>query len=309
MVVRWRSCASGGPVSGFYKLFPALANEDATHVTVRAWRAVYPDVRIIYAGGVTLGNVGRLARKDPLGIFCGSALSDHADDPERLRHEAERWLEAIAGRGGAGEAKTARPAAAEVARRADGSEDARIDAASGHGVVTFGEIMLRLSPPPGKRFRQATGFDATYGGAEANVAVSLAQFGLPTRYVTALPNNDLGQTAVDSLRSLGVDTSSIVRRGDRIGIYFLEHGASQRPSRVIYDRAGSAVAGPTAGQDRLGERFRRSGLVPLDGDHAGPQRVGSGRNAGGRTRREATRAHRQRGSELPLEALVTGSRP
>lgn len=109
-------------------------------------------------------------------------------------------------------------------------------------IVTFGEIMLRLSPRGNKRFIHADGFDLTFGGGEANVAVSLACFGQNTSYVTKLPENELGQAAINELRKYGVDTTHIVRGGERIGIYFLEKGASQRPSKVIYDRKGSAIA-------------------------------------------------------------------
>jgi 2-dehydro-3-deoxygluconokinase len=109
-----------------------------------------------------------------------------------------------------------------------------------HGVVTFGEIMLRLSPPGSARFVQAEEFDAHYGGAEANVAVALAQFGMASTFVSKVPAHELGQAAVNHLRRYGVRTDHVVRGGDRLGIYFLEAGASQRPSRVIYDRAGSA---------------------------------------------------------------------
>ena len=109
-------------------------------------------------------------------------------------------------------------------------------------VVTFGEIMLRLAPEGYLRFIQADKFGATYGGGEANVAVSLAQFGVQAAFVTKLPDNPIGQAAVNSLRRFGVDTSDIVRGGKRIGIYFMEKGASQRPSKVVYDRAGSAIA-------------------------------------------------------------------
>mgnify|MGYP001198613424 CR=1 FL=1 len=109
-------------------------------------------------------------------------------------------------------------------------------------VVTFGEIMLRLAPPGYLRFVQADSFEATYGGGEANVAVSLANFGVDAAFVTKLPKHEIGQAAVNSLRRFGVDTSWIVRGGDRLGIYFIEKGASQRPSKVIYDRAGSSIA-------------------------------------------------------------------
>ena len=109
-------------------------------------------------------------------------------------------------------------------------------------IVTFGEIMLRLAPEGYYRFVQAETFGATFGGGEANVAVSLANFGMDAAFVTKLPKHDIGQAAVNSLRKFGVDTSKITRGGDRVGIYFLEKGASQRPSKVVYDRAGSAIA-------------------------------------------------------------------
>ena len=109
-------------------------------------------------------------------------------------------------------------------------------------VVTFGEIMLRLAPEGYYRFVQADKFGATYGGGEANVAVSLANYGFDAKFVTKLPKHEIGQAAVNSLRKFGVDTTDIARGGDRVGIYFLEKGASQRPSKVIYDRAGSSIA-------------------------------------------------------------------
>ena len=109
-------------------------------------------------------------------------------------------------------------------------------------VVTFGEIMLRLSPPGFLRFTQARSFDVIYGGGEANVAASLAQFGMPVDYVTRLPKNDIGEACLQYLRQYGIDTSKIVQGGDRLGIYFLENGAVQRGSKVIYDRANSSLA-------------------------------------------------------------------
>ena len=109
-------------------------------------------------------------------------------------------------------------------------------------IVTFGEIMLRLAPEGYYRFIQAESFGATYGGGEANVAVSLANYGMDVKFVTKLPKHDIGQAAVNSLRRFGVDTSCITRGGERVGIYFLEKGASQRASKVVYDRAGSAIA-------------------------------------------------------------------
>lgn len=109
-------------------------------------------------------------------------------------------------------------------------------------VVCFGEIMLRLAPEGYYRFVQAEKFGATFGGGEANVAVSLANYGLDATYVTKVPDNDIAQSCVNSLRKFGVDTSKIVRGGERLGIYYLEKGASQRPSKVIYDRAYSSIS-------------------------------------------------------------------
>lgn len=109
-------------------------------------------------------------------------------------------------------------------------------------VVTFGELMLRLAPEGYYRFVQADRLGATFGGGEANTAVSLANFGFDASFVTKLPGHEIGQAAINSLRRYGVDTKDIVRGGNRIGIYYLEKGASQRPSKVIYDRAGSAIA-------------------------------------------------------------------
>lgn len=109
-------------------------------------------------------------------------------------------------------------------------------------VVTLGEIMLRLSTPGYKRFIQSESFDVVYGGGEANVAVSLANYGLDAYFVTKLPDNPIGQSAVNHLRRYGVKTDYIARGGDRIGIYFLETGASMRPSKVVYDRTHSSIS-------------------------------------------------------------------
>ncbi len=109
-------------------------------------------------------------------------------------------------------------------------------------VVTFGEVMLRLAPENYLRFVQSEKYEATFGGAEANVAVSLANYGVDAAFVTKLPAHEIGQAAVNSLRKFGVDTTKIVRGGDRVGIYYCEKGASQRPSKVIYDRAYSSIA-------------------------------------------------------------------
>ena len=104
--------------------------------------------------------------------------------------------------------------------------------------------MLRLSTPGYLRFGQAGQYDATFGGGEANVAVSLANYGMDAKFVTRLPDNDIARACVKDLRSYGVDTSGIIYGGDRLGIYFLETGAVSRPSKVVYDRAGSSIATP-----------------------------------------------------------------
>jgi 2-dehydro-3-deoxygluconokinase len=115
-------------------------------------------------------------------------------------------------------------------------------------VVTFGEVMLRLKAPGAERLFQSPALEATFGGAEANVAVSLAQFGVPVSFVSAIPTNPVGDACIAELRGFGVDTSRVRRQGARLGIYFLENGANQRPSRVTYDRAGSAIAAAKPGE-------------------------------------------------------------
>ena len=109
-------------------------------------------------------------------------------------------------------------------------------------IVTFGEIMMRLNPEGYQRFVQAEKFEASYAGGEANVAVSLANYGLDAAFVTKLPANPLGEAARNAVRHYGVDTSGIVWGGPRLGLYFVEKGASQRPSKVVYDRVGSSIA-------------------------------------------------------------------
>ncbi|MEM1214442.1 MAG: sugar kinase [Bacteroidota bacterium] len=114
-------------------------------------------------------------------------------------------------------------------------------------IVTFGEIMLRLTPPGHKRFSQASHFDVIYGGGESNVAVSLANYGLPVEFVSRLPENDLGECALMEMRKRNVGTQHIARGGERLGIYFLEIGAVSRGSKVVYDRAHSAMSTIEAG--------------------------------------------------------------
>ncbi len=135
-------------------------------------------------------------------------------------------------------------------------------------VVTFGEVMLRLKAPGTERLFQSPSLEATFGGAEANVAVSLAQLGLRVSFVSALPQNHIGDAAVAAIRAFGVDTTHISRKGERVGTYFLESGANQRPSKVVYDRAGSSMATASSGDfdwDTIFEGvswFHLSGVTP-----------------------------------------------
>jgi len=134
--------------------------------------------------------------------------------------------------------------------------------------ITFGEIMLRLKPANHERFFQSPLLEATFGGGEANVAVGLARFGLNVAYVSVIPNNLIGDACIRELKKQGVDTSFIVRKGDRLGIYFLEAGANQRPSKVIYDRSHSAIAEASSGDidwDKLFDGvswFHITGITP-----------------------------------------------
>lgn len=140
--------------------------------------------------------------------------------------------------------------------------------------LTFGEIMLRLKSPGHERFFQSPMLEATFGGGEANVAVSLANYGQDAAFLSVLPTNDIGEECVKELRRHGVDTSRIVRKDGRMGIYFLETGANQRPSKVVYDRAGSAIAEAKPGDvdwdkamDGVGW-FHISGITPAISESA-----------------------------------------
>ena len=219
------------PYQWIYKLFPVVAGRvfhtDLSHVL----RAPYKDLTVVYAGGVTLENLRQIVKSDPEGIICGSALTKKLDNPEKLAKEIKEWKEII--HPPAGQPSTSHR---EIEKAVGASP----------GVVTFGELMLRLSSAPGVRLRNANSFDLHFGGAEANVAVSLAQFGMNSSFVTALPDNDIGENAIGTLKSLGVNTSAIIRIRNRMGIYFLEHGAGPRASKVIYDRAHSAFTEVTS---------------------------------------------------------------
>ena len=134
--------------------------------------------------------------------------------------------------------------------------------------ITFGEIMLRLKPPQFERFLQSPLLEATFGGGEANVAVGLARFDLDTSYVSVIPDNPIGEACIRELKKHGIDTSFVVRKGERLGVYFLEAGANQRPSVVVYDRSHSAIAEARVGDidwDRIFQNvrwFHISGITP-----------------------------------------------
>ena len=132
-------------------------------------------------------------------------------------------------------------------------------------VVTMGEIMLRLSTPGHQRVKQAQSFDIHYGGGEANVAIGLSQLGLNSSFVSKLPNNDLGISADEFLNRYGVETDHMVFGGDRMGIYFLEKGHSIRPSKIFYDRSGSAFAGSKAAEYDFAQIFADADWFHISG--------------------------------------------
>ena len=131
--------------------------------------------------------------------------------------------------------------------------------------LSVGELMLRLKSPGHERFFQSPALEATFGGGEANVAAALANFGLSSGFVSALPNNSIGDAAIRELRGFGIDTSFVKRTGERVGIYFLETGANQRPSRVVYDRAGSSIATANPADFEWGEILQGSTWLHITG--------------------------------------------
>ncbi len=215
------------PYQWIYKLFPAFSGKLSNIDLSYSWKGPYKNLRILYTGGITLDTLKEAVNKDPDGIFCASALTKQISDPEQMKKEIREWKEALE----PGSPKSER--APQIEQRID---------VPGLRAVTFGELMIRLSPASGVRLQNARNFDLNFGGAEANVAVSLARFGINASFVTALPPNDVGDHALRTLRMHGVDTRFILRSGNRIGIYYLEHGSGLRPSKVIYDRAHSAFS-------------------------------------------------------------------
>lgn len=247
---------NGYPYQWIYKLFPAYSGGRSHMDLARAWRGPFKDLNVIYTGGITEETLERAVREDPQGIFCASALTKNMGDPRAALEEVQRWREILKPR--------TSPAATKKAVDVEGGEEIR--------TVSFGEALIRLSPPPGVRLAQAKNLDLHIGGAEANVAVGLAQQGMRSCYVTALPENELGENALRTLRSCGVDTRFVIRKGKRIGTYYLELGAGPRPSKVIYDRSYSALtelAPEDVDWDSIldGARwFHWTGITPALGD-------------------------------------------
>ncbi len=222
------------PYQWVYKVFPAIAGQ-MNHLQVpRAWRSIYPDLLLMYTGGINEANLHDVIQADPGAVVCASVLGQVIDEPEQAEAVVERWASVV--HGTPRKQPDVRPALSPTG--ASGTTT----------VVAFGELLMRLSPPSGERLVQATRYDACFGGAEANVAVSLANWGFDTRFVSAVPAHELGEAAVRSLRSHAVDTRHVHRTGVRLGVYYLEPGASQRPAKVIYDRAGSSITQLRMGQ-------------------------------------------------------------
>ncbi|MDP8207077.1 MAG: KHG/KDPG aldolase/sugar kinase fusion protein [Candidatus Electryonea clarkiae] len=244
------------PYQWIYKLFPALTPSNSYYEVANALRGPFKDLNIIYTGGVNFQNIGNLVEFDPNGIYCASSLTKSINQPDVMKEELEKWKSEIDGSLGRDEKKSKNDRKHETEP----------------GVVTFGEIMLRLSPPAHSRLVQTNIFNATFGGAEANVSVSLANFGVNSTFVSAVPENEIGQSAFDSLRAKGVNTEFIINGARRLGIYYLEHGASQRPSKVIYDRAGSSFSEIKSGQFDWNKIFKSAnwfhftGITPALGD-------------------------------------------
>jgi len=253
------------PYQWVYKLFPAVSGDNFYAELSKAISGPYQDLTFIYTGGINLGNLKKLYLNDYNGVFCASALTRNLSDPERFIEDVGVWKEAI-GNGklaisngmtedvtGSGQLKSRRDEMSvaneelneiKERRRSDTAAIGNEQLAIGNRktVVTFGEFLMRLSPRIGERLSETQNLDMNYGGAEANVAVSLAQMGLQSKYISIIPDNPIGDNGIKKLHSFNVDVNHIQRKGDRLGLYFLEHGAGQRPSKVLYDRSFSSFS-------------------------------------------------------------------
>ena len=219
------------------KFFPAEAAGGLKFI--KALSAPYPNIKFMPTGGINAQNIAEYAAFSKV-IACGGSWMVSKElisskDFKKIEEESAIALQIVK------EARNPKKSpGALTALSSDSKPSTKTNQAP--KVITMGEIMLRLSPTGFNRFVQADALELIFGGAEANVAVSLANFGMQSSYITKLPAHEIGQAAVNSLRRYGVDVSGIVRGGKRVGIYFLEKGASQRASKVIYDRANSAIA-------------------------------------------------------------------
>lgn len=247
------------PYQWVYKLFPAYSGNLSQMDLASSWQGPFKGLTVIYAGGITLDTLSDAVRKDPEGIFCASALTKNIGEPDELKEDVERWKAAID------------PKSFRALRTSQEKTVAPIDGPAPK-VVTFGEMLMRLSPPHGIRLQNARNFELNFGGAEANVAVLLAQFGLHSFFITVIPKSDLGDSALGTLKMHGVDTRFITREGERMGIYYLERGSGPRPSKVIYDRAHSSFSAIKRGDfdwERTLENakwFHWTGITPALGD-------------------------------------------
>lgn len=208
------------------KFFPSEANGGLPVLTLL--HGPFPGVKFVPTGGMTMQNIGSYLARDFVAACGGSYMAKSADV------KAGAWDKI----------------AAACARSADIARRARVPERGGmvfprqkrlSTFVGFGDFLLRLSPPGYRRFSQASSFETYYTGAEANVCASLAVMGARSRFVTRIPDNPIAETGLGELRRLQVDVSHVVRGGDRLGLYYVEKGASQRPSKVVYDRMNSGV--------------------------------------------------------------------
>ena len=245
------------PYQWVYKLFPAFSGKLSNVDLSQSWQGPFKDLTVIYTGGITLENLEEALSKDPKGIFCASALTKNLGEPEKMKEEAGKWKAKL-------KREPAPPAKPSVAKSAKDFPAGR--------VVTFGELMIRLSPPPGVRLEFARNFELNFGGAEANVACGLVRFGVDASFITMLPDNELGDNALNTLRMFGVDARHILRQGKRMGIYYLEHGSGPRPSKAVYDRAHSAFSEIKPGDldwEKVLDKarwFHWTGITPALGD-------------------------------------------
>src|SRR5882762_4229865 len=249
LLAAWRAGASA------VKLFPASAVGPRY---LREVLAPLPFLRVVPSGGVSLENAGEWIRAGAAAVSVGGALVSGT----LVRDQSWGELTARAG------ARRPRGCRARAARRS-----ARVSPSAGAPrMVAFGELLLRLSPPGEQRLFESPELHTFFGGAEANVAVALSHLGLEADYVTRLPEGPLGDAALAALRREGVGTASILRGGARMGIYFVEPGADLRTMRVVYDRAGSALAQIDPGEidwTRVlagAAWFHSTGITPALGD-------------------------------------------